>query len=199
MIKYSLPFFEDALRRAQERASEKLEARCVITVHTNIDDLLVSKLEALDHEKFRQELWYTHEEFLEKTRQRDFVCLVLSVDCEPSAFLYGYDYAEDPQGFFLDEVATKIEGKGVGKILITLLMVYCFELGYSSITLFTEESDQIGRKLREFYEHLGFDYKMTDPKLGVVMNYIIEEKKLIGLYNRVMNSEGGPHPPYLHG
>jgi ribosomal protein S18 acetylase RimI-like enzyme len=199
LISDSLPFFEDAHRRAQERAGEKLEARCVITVHTHLDNLLMSKLEALDHEKFREELWYTHEEFMEKTRQKDFVCLVLSVDGEPSAFLYGYDYAEDPQGFFLDEVATKIEGKGVGKILITLLMVYCFELGYISITLYTEESDQIGRRLKEFYEHLGFKYTSSDPERGVVMNYQIEENKLLALYNRVMHSEGGPHPPYLRG
>jgi ribosomal protein S18 acetylase RimI-like enzyme len=195
----ALPFFEDALRRAQERASEKLDARCIITVHMHLDETLMSKLEAIDHEKFRQELWYTHEEFVQKTQQRDFVCLILSVNGEPSAFLYGYDYAEDPKGFFLDEVATKIEGKGVGKILVALLMVYCFELGYESITLYTEESDEIGRRLREFYEHIGFDNKYSDPEKGLVMNYRIEETKLLELYNRIMHSEGGPHPPFLRG
>jgi len=37
----------------------------------------------------------------------------------------------------------------------------------------------------------------TEPELGVVMKYKINEEDLIKLYNRVMYSEGGPHPPYL--
>jgi GNAT superfamily N-acetyltransferase len=191
------PLFEDALRRAVERAEEKLQQRCSITVHTHLSDKLIAQLEGIDHEKFRRELWYTGEEFVEKTRQRDFVCIVLSVNDEPSAFLFGYDYSEDPQGFFLDEVATHIEGKGLGKILITTLFVYCYELGYGSVVLYTEDLDQEGRPLREFYEHIGFSYVATDPRLGVVMRYRIEEKALKDLYQRVMYSEGGPFPPYL--
>jgi len=191
------PLFEDALRRAVERAEEKLEQDCGITVHTHLSDRLITQLEAIDHEKFRRELWYTNDDFIEKTRQKDFVCLVLSVNYEPAAFLFGYDYKDDPRGFFLDEVATHIEGKGLGKILITLLFVYCYELGYDSVVLYTEDLDQEGRPLREFYEHIGFGIATTDPTLGVVMRYNIEEKALKALYKRVMYAEGGPFPPYL--
>ena len=191
------PLFEDALKRAVERAEEKLEQSCSITVHTHLSGELIAQLEVIDHEKFRQELWYTHEEFLEKTRQKDFICFVLSVNDEPAAFLYGYDYHADPKGFFLDEVAAQIEGKGLGKILITLLFVYCYELGYESVVLYTEDIDQEGRHLREFYEHMGFHVETTDPTLGVVMKYSIEEKSLNALYKRVMYRAGGPFPPYL--
>jgi len=191
------PLFEDALRRAVERAEEKLEQDCTITVHTHLSDRLIAQLEAIDHEKFRRELWYTDDDFIEKTRQKDFVCLVLSVNYEPAAFLFGYDYKDDPKGFFLDEVATHIEGKGLGKILITLLFMYCYELGYDSVVLYTEDLDQEGRPLREFYEHIGFGIAATDPTLGVVMRYNIEETALKALYKRVMYAEGGPFPPYL--
>ena len=180
-----------------ERAEEKLGQGCYITVHTNLSDELLAQLEAIDHEKFRQELWYTHDEFLEKTRQKDFICFVLSVNDDPLAFLYGYDYHADPRGFFLDEVATRIEGKGLGKILITLLFVYCYELGYSSVVLYTEDLDQEGRHLKEFYEHMGFHIETIDPNLGLVMRYSIEGKSLNTLYNRIMHREGGPFPPYL--
>ncbi len=199
MIYESPPFFEDALRRACERATEKLEVPCTISVHIHLDEKLLEKLEAIDHEKFRKELWYYHDDFVEKTKQKDFVCFILSVEGEPSAFLYGYDYSEDLSGFFLDEVVTRVEGKGIGKILIILLLIYCYELGYSSVTLFTEESDQDGRRLREFYEHIGFTSVTSNQEQGEVMNYRIEKPTLTVLYNRVMHSEGGPYPPYLKG
>jgi len=191
------PLFEEALRRAVERAEEKLEQGCSITIHTHLSDDIIAHLEGIDHEKFRQELWYTRDEFLEMARQKDFVCFVLSVNREPVAFLCGYDYQADPQGFFLDEVATRIEGKGLGRILIILLLVYCYELGYGSVVLYTEDLDQEGRPLREFYNNLGFSYVTTDPHLGVVMRYSIEEKALKALYKRVMRTEVGPFPPYL--
>ena len=185
------------MRRAVERAEERLEQDCSITVHTHLSDKLIAQLEGIDHEKFRRELWYTSDDFLEKTKQKDFVCFVLSVSHEPVAFLFGYDYKDEPQGFFLDEVATHIEGKGLGKILITLLFVYCYELGYNSVVLYTEDLDQERRPLREFYEHMGFYIATTDPTLGVIMRHNIEEKSLKALYKRVMYREGGPFPPYL--
>ena len=191
------PFFEDALRRAVERAEEKLERPVRVTVFTHLEERMMAKLEAIDQEKFRQELWYTHDELAEKTRKKDFMCITLSVEGDPAAFIFGYDYDGDPTAYFLDELATLIEGKGLGKILITLALIYCFELDYRSVILYTEETDQIGRHLQEFYEHVGFKYVTTDPALGVVMRYNLEEKTLAALYRRVMYAEGGPFPPYL--
>jgi len=151
----------------------------------------------IDHEKFRSELWYSSDDLLEKSLKKDFICLIVHLNGAPAAFLYGYDDEFDSHWFFLDEIATRVEGKGIGKVLIVLLLVYCFELGYTFVTLYTEEHDEKGRKLREFYEHLGFTYMSTDPKVGVIMKYKIDEQELAKLYNRVMYSEGGPHPPYL--
>ncbi|MBN2336618.1 GNAT family N-acetyltransferase [Candidatus Bathyarchaeota archaeon] len=165
--------FNRALRQAEAKASERLGSPCRIFVHYSIDDELLSKLEAIDHEKFRQELWYTHDEFLEKTKKRDFVCMVLSVGGEPTAFLYGYDYEADPEGFFLDELVTRVEGKGLGKVLLGLLIHYCIGLSYRSITLYTEETDEKGRRLKEFYERLGFGEAALDPSLGLIMRYVI--------------------------
>jgi len=158
---------------------------------------MIASLEAIDHDKFRSELWYTHDDLINKTRMKDFICFIASVNSEPTAFLYGYDDVENPAGFFLDEVATRIEGKGIGKVLIVLALVYCYELGYTYVSLYTEDLDEKGRKLREFYEHLGFRYIETAPDKGVVMRYEIKDREIAKLYDRVMFSEGGPHPPYL--
>lgn len=193
----SLPVLEEALNRAEERLSEKLSQKVTVSFRTYIDETLIRKLTEIDHEKFRSELWYSNDELLEKSLKKDFICLVAHINDEPTAFLYGYDDEFDPHWFFLDEIATRIEGKGIGKVLIVLLLVYCFELNYTFVTLYTEDQDEKGRRLREFYEHLGFTYMSTDPELGVIMKYQINEQELTKLYNRVMHSDGGPHPPYL--
>jgi GNAT superfamily N-acetyltransferase len=191
------PFFDDALRRAVERAEEKLDKPVRLTVFTQLDERMIAKLEAIDHEKFRQELWYNYDELVEKTRKKDFVCIVLLVEGEPTAFMFGYDYEGDPTAYFVDELVTKIEGKGLGKILITLALIYCYEMGYRAVILYTENTDKVGRHLQEFYEHMGFKYVTTDTGLGVIMRHDLEGKALAALYKRVMYAEGGPFPPYL--
>jgi GNAT superfamily N-acetyltransferase len=176
---------------------EKIGKDISIGFRTFLDQKAIEKITEIDHEKFRFELWYSIDELLEKSLKKDFICLIAHIDSDPVAFLYGYDDEFDSHWFFLDEIATKIEGKGIGKVLILLLLVYCFELGYTFVTLYTEEHDEKGRRLREFYEHLGFTCMDTDPHIGDIMKYKIDEHELQKLYNRVMYSKGGPHPPYL--
>jgi ribosomal protein S18 acetylase RimI-like enzyme len=192
------PLFEDALRQAVESAEESLEQSCNISVHTYLSDELISYLVSIDHEKFRQELWYDRDVFIKMAKQKAFVCIVFSLNGEPVAFLCGYDYKDEPLGFFLDEVATRVERKGLGKILITLLFVYCYELGYNSVVLYTEDCDQEGRPLKGFYESIGFRQVANDPRLGVVMRYSIEEEALNDLYKRVMHDEFGLFPTYFN-
>jgi hypothetical protein len=181
-----IPLLEDVLRQAEERLTEKLGEPVTIRFRSYLDETAINKLTEIDHEKFRSELWYSSDELLEKSMKKDFICLILHVKDEPAAFLYGYDDEFDPLWFFLDEIATKIEGKGIGKVLIVLLLVYCFELNYTFITLYTEDLDEKGRHLRDFYEHLGFTYMGKDPEVGVIMKYQINEDTLLQLYNGVM-------------
>jgi hypothetical protein len=63
--------------------------------------------------------------------------------------------------------------------------------------LYTEDYDQEGRPLREFYESIGFKQVANDPRKGVVMRYIIDEEALNTLYKSVMHDEFGLFPPYL--
>jgi RimJ/RimL family protein N-acetyltransferase len=196
-LELEIPPLEDALKRSEQRLSKKLGESITIHFQTYLDDKLIEKITEIDHEKFRTELWYSKDELLEKSHKKDFICLIVHLNGEPVAFLYGYDDEFDPHWFFLDEIATRFEGKGIGKVMIVLLLVYCFELNYTYVTLYTEDQDEKGRRLREFYENLGFTYMGTDPQVGVIMKYEIREEELAKLYNRVMFSEGGPHPPYL--
>ena len=182
----SLPLFEDAHKRAEKSLSQTLGSNTKITIRSYLDEHLISRLTEIDHEKFRNDLWYSNEELLEKTSKKDFVCFLLYMDNNPVAFLYGYDDEFDPNWFFLDEIATRIEKKGIGRVLITLLLIYCVELGYKYVTLYTETIDEKGRSLREFYEHIGFKHLADDPEKGVIMVYTIDEDEITALYKRVM-------------
>lgn len=195
----TIPHLEDAIKCGEERLTERLGEPVTIKFRSYLDETSIRKLTEIDHEKFRADLWYSSEDLLEKSLKKDFICLIIHANNEPVAFLYGYDDEFDPLWFFLDEIATKIEGQGIGKVLIVLLLVYCFELDYNFVTLYTEDQDETGRHLKDFYEHLGFAYMGTDPEVGVIMNYQINEQTLTKLYNRVMYVEGGSHPPYLGG
>lgn len=184
-----LPLLEDAHKQAEQILTQRLGSKIKIIIRSFLNEALISQITAIDNEKFRAELWYTSEELLEKTKKKDFTCFLVYLDENPVAFLYGYDDDFDPSWFFLDEIATRIEGRGIGNVLITLLLMYCAELDYRYVTLYTESSDDKGRPLKMFYEHIGFNHLADDPEKGTIMIYSIKEDKLYNLYKRVMFSK----------
>ena len=74
----SLPLIEDAIRRGEERLTEKLGEPVTINFRTYIDDKLIEKITEIDHEKFRSELWYSRDELLEKSKKKDFLITPIS-------------------------------------------------------------------------------------------------------------------------
>ncbi len=171
-------FLNNEIKQTEKRLSEKLGSDVLIVVRHFLTAAIISKLVEIDHEKFRSELWYESNELLEKSRKKDYVCFIIYLESKPTAFLYGYDDVEDPKWFFLDEIVTLLEGKGIGKALMRLLQIYCSELGYKQIILYTEDQDDKGRHLRQFYETLGFKYMSTDNEKGDIMSYVVEDKTL---------------------
>jgi GNAT superfamily N-acetyltransferase len=164
-----VPFLEDALRRAERKLGEALGGDCRVNVYVHMSDELAYIVEGMDHRKFRPELQYTLEELRERGGHRGFALFMLTCSGEPTAYLLGYTNDEGGDKFFLDSVATLVEGKGVGSILVTLALVYCYEVGYTGVELYTEEADQEGRHIVRFYEDLGFSVRGNDPKKGVFM------------------------------
>jgi GNAT superfamily N-acetyltransferase len=192
-----IPTLEEAIFTTKSRLYEKLGKICDIVIFVSPNNQVLDIIETIDHEKFREELWITNEELEAKTRRKGFIAFLIYFENQPIAFLYGYQNPENTSGFYLDEVATRIEGKGVGKILIVLSLIYCVEAGYTHITLYTENSDEKGRRLKEFYEHIGFQLIENENEYGILMRYDINKEKLLPLYNRIMIKEGGPFPPFL--
>jgi GNAT superfamily N-acetyltransferase len=187
-----VPFLEDALAASKERLKEALGRDCRIYIHVHMSEELARIVERIDHERFRLELRYTLEELMDRGGRGGFALFVLTCGGESMAFLYGYTDEQDGSKFFIDSVATLIEGKGIGSILVTLALVYCYETGYRSAGLYTEEVDERGRRLVKFYEDLGFEIVEEDPDRGVVMSSRLEPDKLRSAYMRYIGRESKP-------
>ena len=172
------PSLEDAISAAEVMLGKTLGRECRISIHTQMSYKFAKAVERIDHEKFRPELQYTLEELMERLGNTGFVLFMLTCDGEPTAFFYGYTHEVDNSKFFLDTVATHIEGKGIGSTLVTLALVYSHDVGYRSVELYTEEVDERGRHLVKFYEGMGFKVIDRDPERGVVMRSELDPTKL---------------------
>jgi GNAT superfamily N-acetyltransferase len=173
-----MPSLKDAIHAAEAKLEKTLGRECRISIHTQMSDEFTQAVERIDHEKFRPELQYSVEELMERTGNTGFVLLMLACDGEPTAFFYGYTHEVDVSKFFLDTVATHIERKGIGSMLVILALVYSHDVGYRSVELYTEEVDEKGRRLTKFYEGMGFKVIDRDPERGVIMRSDLDATKL---------------------
>jgi GNAT superfamily N-acetyltransferase len=163
----------EGLRKAEVFLSERLGKPVEVRASTTLDEAALGMFESVDHRAFKEELWYSRDEIASKSRRNGFIAFTVLVDGELMGMLYGYEL--DPSTFFLDEVVALNEGKGIGKSLVKLLIQHCVAKGYGVIRLYTEEVDEKGRRLRAFYEGLGFRLSEAQPEQGIEMCYILGE------------------------
>ena len=183
-----IPSFEDALKMAEAKLSRSMGGDCVITVHHDLDDKLKRIIMEIDHKKFREELQYDSDEIDTRAGSKGFLLLLLHLDGRPVGFDYGYE--DDEEGaFFSDSSATLIERKGVGSILFTLELIYCFWRGYRTSKLVTEERDEQGRPLREIWGKFGFTVAEVDPRTGIEMRLTLTPEAVARVYGRYIASE----------
>jgi GNAT superfamily N-acetyltransferase len=157
----------ESLMWAEAYLSERLGKPVEVRAYTALDEAELGVFESVDHLAFKEELWYSREEIASKSWLRGFIAFTVHVEGELAGMLYGYEL--DPSTFFLDEVVSLREGRGVGGSLVKLLIQHCRERSYSEIRLYTEEVDEKGRKLRHFYEGLGFRLCGSAPEKGIEM------------------------------
>ena len=163
-----VPVLRDALLKAEAKLSEALGGECKITIHHEFPPGLAQVVEEIETRKFRQELQYTLKELVERSMRPGFTCILFTLNGEPFAFDLGYR-DNDVGVYFGDSAATLIERKGVGAVLTALDALTSWEAGYRSVKMITEEEDQSGRRLREYWERFGFRVTGFDPKVGVEM------------------------------
>jgi hypothetical protein len=160
--------FRDYLGKAEVKLGSSLGGRCRIAVYHEMNKDLLKIVGEIEDERFRSELRYSERELTNRSKKRGFTCFIVYLEERPVAFVFGFDDSEEG-AYFSDSAATLIERRGVGSILTALEMLYCLEMGYRSERMITEELDESGRRLREYWERFGFRVTEVKPKIGVQM------------------------------
>jgi hypothetical protein len=178
------PFFEEASRRVEERLSSLLGEPVKISVHLSLDRNLIDDVLRIDSRKFREELRYTVWDLIKRGEKEGFVLLLVRAGKEAIAFFFGYEDADLPGGYYGDDMASLNEGRGVGSSLFTLVHIYCYENGYTHFSCHSEEVDESGRKLREWYKAMGMDLVSTSPEHGDLMRVRLTPGHVNWMYHR---------------
>jgi hypothetical protein len=160
------PFFEEASRRVEERLGTLLGEPVKISVHVSLDRKLIDEIIKIESTMFRGELRYSLWELMARSERPGFILIMIRQGREPIAFFFGYEDPELPGGYYGDTMASTVEGKGVGGSLFALVHIYCYESGYSHFTCHTEEVDEKGRKLRDWYLAMGMEHVNTTAEYG---------------------------------
>jgi hypothetical protein len=162
------PSFSEYLGKAGVKLGGALGGSCRVAVYHEMNRDILRIIAEIEDEQFRSELRYSEKELTIRSKKRGFTCFIVYLNERPVAFVFGFD---DPEkgAYFSDSAATLIERKGVGSILTALETLYCLENGYTSEKMMTEDIDESGRRLTEYWGRFGFYVTGRDPKIGVEM------------------------------
>ncbi|HIH88035.1 TPA: hypothetical protein HA344_02350 [Candidatus Bathyarchaeota archaeon] len=179
------PFFEEAVRKVEDGLGTLLGDPVKISVHLTFDRALIDEVIRVDSHMFREELRYTVWDLIKKNEKEGFFLLLVRQGKEPLAFFFGYEDGEFPGGFYGDDMASLVEGKGVGGSLFTLVHVYCYENGYTHFSCHAEEVDEKGRRLRDWYKTVAeMDLVKTSQEEGDLLRVELTPEHVNWMYHR---------------
>ena len=179
------PSFTDYLLKAEARLSGALGGSCRVAIHHEMNRDILKIISQIEDERFRSELRYSERELTIRSKKRGFTCFIVYLGERPVAFVFGFDDSEEG-AYFSDSAATLIERKGVGSILTALEAMYCLEKGYRLEKMITEDLDESGRKLVEYWARFGFNVTGRNPKIGVEMKMELTPENVRVLSNKYL-------------
>jgi hypothetical protein len=174
------PIFCEYVQRAEAKLGSALGGTCRIAVYHEIKKDLLKIISEIEDERFRSELRYSERELTNRSKRKGFTCFIVYLEERPIAFVFGFD---DPENgaYFSDSAATLIERKGIASVLTALETLYCIENGYKSEKMITEDLDESGRRLVEYWGRFGFLVTNRNPKIGVEMRLELTPAVVQGL------------------
>lgn len=121
----------------------------------------------IEQNSFRPELIYSQEEIENRLAKEEVVMMFILKHRTPEGLLLGYRLEHTSEDvFYLDTIAIKQKGRGIGKIVLNILFEWARKMGYQSIQLDTEEANETGIRLSYFYQQLGFGIISSDDETG---------------------------------
>ncbi|MFX1378244.1 MAG: GNAT family N-acetyltransferase [Promethearchaeota archaeon] len=119
---------------------------------------------------FREELRYSFKEMEKRLGNDNIVFFFILVNNKLEATLLGYLFPdEEKQTFFLDTIAVKNYGKGIGVQVLSWFIKWLKKEKYKYIRVETEEIDEKKILLYNFYKNLGFSLKERNDNENLTM------------------------------
>jgi hypothetical protein len=188
------PFFEEATRQVEEKLGRLLGDSVKISVHLSLDRKLIDDVLRIDAAKFREELRYTVWDLIKRGEREGFSLIHVKAGKEPVAFFFGYEDPALAGAYYGDDMASLNEGKGVGSSLFALVHIYCYENGYTHFSCHTEEVDESGRRLRDWYKAMGM-YLVETTEDGDLLRVELTPKHVTWMYHRyILGEKDYPKP-----
>ena len=149
---------------------EKMHNKITLIFPNKFSDKFFEDFKEIEKKAFRKELRYTYNEIKERLGRNDILFLFILSDGNLEGLVLGYSTEFNNKNlFFLDTIAVKTRGKGIGKIIMNHLIEWLKSKGYEGISIFTEVLDEKNFQLQEFYEKLGFVLESIDHKGNLSM------------------------------
>jgi len=121
----------------------------------------------IEQSSFRPSLRYSREEIDERLGNESVLMMFILNDNVPEGLVLGYRLENTTEDiFYLDTIAVKQKGRGLGKNILKVLFEWARKMGFSSIQLDTEYKNETGIQLSNFYQKLGFKVINTDDETG---------------------------------
>jgi ribosomal protein S18 acetylase RimI-like enzyme len=150
--------------------SEMYEGELKLVFPSEWNDDCFSLFHSMEKSGFRRELHYSFDELLKNLENPELVFWFITEDNEPQIVVLGYSQLEKPtKSFYLDTFAVKPRGKGIGIVVMQFLVQWTKTKQYHSIVLDTEQKDEKGIPLQQFYTKLGFETVSKTKKGDLVM------------------------------
>jgi GNAT superfamily N-acetyltransferase len=146
------------------------EGRLEIVFPSELNRHYFSWFHGMEEAGFRRELQYSFEELLKIFENPELVFWFITADGEPQILVLGYSTLdEQKKSFYLDTFAVKPRSKGIGNVVIEFLIRWAKTKHYHSIGLDTEDRNEKGIPLQQFYAKHGFETVSTSEKGDLIM------------------------------
>jgi len=156
------------------RLAKKFEGTLQLVFPKEWNEQYFSWFRIIEEEDFRYELRYSFEEVAEILEKPDLVFLFITMDDQPQILLLGYSIPhETEESFYLDTLAVRRRGKGIGHVVMNFLIHWARTKQYQTIILDTELTDEKGFHLPQFYAKHGFKIVARSEAGDITMKCVL--------------------------
>ena len=156
------------------KLAEKFEGTLDIIFPKEWNEQYFSWFHIIEEEDFRRELRYSFEKIAKTLENQDLVFWFVTMEGEPQIFLLGYSIPHEPvKSFYLDTLAVRRRGEGIGHIVMDFLIRWARTKQYQTIILDTELTDEKGIPLQQFYAKHGFKIIARSETGNVTMKCVL--------------------------